>query len=86
MEELPQAGAKEDGRSPALSQEQWQRLGDVLKELGMNEETAAQVKNGQLLTKDVLQLVRQLCRRRLAGTCRSRLCRDCLAEKNFRRY
>lgn len=83
VEELPQAGAKEDGRSPALSQEQWQRLGDVLKELGMNEETAAQVKNGQLLTKDVLQLVRQLLSKTPRGDVPEQALQRLLGGKEF---
>lgn len=83
VEELPQAGAKEDGRSPALSQEQWQRLGDVLKELGMNEETAAQVKNGQLPTKDVLQLVRQLLSKTPRGDVPEQALQRLLGGKEF---
>ncbi|MDE7247450.1 MAG: flagellar hook-length control protein FliK [Lachnospiraceae bacterium] len=45
---------------PVLSQGQWERLGDTLKGLGVNEQTAEQIKNGELPTKDVLQLIRHL--------------------------
>ncbi len=83
VEELPQAGAKEDGRSPALSQEQWQRLGDVLRELGMNEETAAQVKNGQLPAKDVLQLVRQFLSKAPRGDMPEQALQRLLGGKEF---
>lgn len=60
VEELPQPGTENADRSQVLSQGQWERLGNALRELGMNEEKAAQVKNGTLTPKDVLQFVRQL--------------------------
>lgn len=43
-----------------LTQNQWEQLGDTLKELGVDEQTAEQIKNGELPTKDVLQLIRHL--------------------------
>ena len=55
-EMLPEA---ETGRENTLTQGQWERLGDVLRELGLHEQTAAQIKNGELDSKEVLQLVRQ---------------------------
>lgn len=67
MEELPKAGAEEGGKAPVLNREQWQRLGDALRELGMNEETAKQVKSGTLPPKDVLQFIRQLLPKALRG-------------------
>ena len=60
VEELPQPGTENADRSQVLSQGQWERLGNALRELGMNEEKAAQVKNGTLTPKDVLQFARQL--------------------------
>lgn len=83
VEELPQAGTEGDGRYPALSQEQWQRLGDVLRELGMNEETAAQVKNGQLPAKDVLQLVRQFLSKAPRGDMPEQALQRLLGGKEF---
>ena len=53
-------GAQAAGREPVLSQGQWERLGDTLRGLGASEELAAQIKNGQLPAKEVLQLIRHL--------------------------
>lgn len=47
------------GRENTLTQGQWQRLGDALRDLGLHEQTASQIKNGELGAKEVLQLVRQ---------------------------
>ena len=51
---------EEGTQGSVLSQGQWERLGDALKDLGVDEQTAEQIKNGELPTKDVLQLVRHL--------------------------
>lgn len=51
---------EEGTQGGVLSQGQWERLGDALKDLGVDEQTAEQIKNGELPTKDVLQLVRHL--------------------------
>lgn len=89
VEELPKAAAEtmeateEDGRAPVLNREQWQRLGNALKELGMNEETAAQVKNGTLPTKDVLQFVRQLMPKALRGEVPEQAVQKLLGGKEF---
>ena len=56
----PEDGAQATGREPVLSQGQWERLGDTLRGLGASEELAAQIKNGQLPAKEVLQLIRHL--------------------------
>lgn len=53
-------GAQAAGREPVLSQGQWERLGDTLRGLGASEEMTAQIKNGQLPAKEVLQLIRHL--------------------------
>ncbi len=50
---------EETGRESTLTQGQWERLGDALRELGLHEQTAAQIKNGELDSKEILQLVRQ---------------------------
>ena len=49
----------ETGRENTLTQGQWERLGDALRELGLHEQTSAQIKNGELDSKEILQLVRQ---------------------------
>lgn len=50
--------AQETGQNPALTAKQWHDLGNLLRELGVDEQTAAQIKNGGLQTKDVLALIR----------------------------
>ena len=83
VEELPKAETADGGKAPVLSQEQWQRFGDALRELGANEETAAQVKSGQLPAKDVLQLVRQLLPRALRGDVPEQALQRLLGGKEF---
>lgn len=58
--QAPAEGAQGTGQGSVLSQGQWERLGDMLKDLGVDEQTAAQVRNGELPAKEVLQLVRHL--------------------------
>lgn len=76
-------GEPQAGRAPVLSQEQWQSLGDALKELGVGEETAAQVKSGQLTAKDVLQLVRQLLPKAVKGDVSEQTLQRLLGGKEF---
>ncbi len=58
--QAPAEGAQGPGQGSVLSQGQWERLGDMLKDLGVDEQTAEQVKSGELPAKEVLQLVRHL--------------------------
>ena len=83
IEELPKSGTADAERPPVLSQQQWQRLGNALRELGVNEETAAQVKNGQLSAKDVLQLVRQLLPKAFRGDVPEQALQRLLGGKEF---
>ncbi len=86
VEELPTVkteAMEEDGRAPVLNREQWQRLGEALRELGMNEETAAQVKNGTLPPKDVLQFIRQLLPKALRGEVPEQALQKLLGGKEF---
>ncbi|MDE6604148.1 MAG: flagellar hook-length control protein FliK [Lachnospiraceae bacterium] len=83
VEELPQAGTTDEGRSSALSQGQWERLGNALRELGMNEETAAQVKNGTLPLKDVLQFIKELMPKALRGDVPEQALQRLLGGKEF---
>lgn len=76
-------GAVQDGRAPVLSQEQWTRLGDALRELGMNEETAAQVKNGAFTPKEVLQFVKQLIPKAFRGDVPEQALHRLLGGKEF---
>lgn len=54
------------GRETVLTDKQWSALGDLLRELGVDEETAGQIKNGELPPKEVLALIRGTVQR--AGT------------------
>ncbi|MDE6404591.1 MAG: flagellar hook-length control protein FliK [Lachnospiraceae bacterium] len=83
VEELPQAGTADEGRPSVLSQGQWERLGNALRELGMNEETAAQVKNGTLPPKDILQFIRQLLPKALRGDMSEQSLQRLLGGKEF---
>lgn len=83
VEKLPKAETADGSKSTVLNQEQWQRLGDALRELGVNEETAAQVKSGQLPAKDVLQLVRQLLPKALRGDVPEQALQRLLGGKEF---
>lgn len=74
---------EEEGRTPVLNKEQWQRLGDAMRELGMNEETAAQVKNGTLPPKDVLQFIRQFLPKALRGEVPEQALQKLLGGKEF---
>lgn len=58
--QTPAEGAQGMGQGSVLSQGQWERLGNMLKDLGVDEQTAEQVKNGKLPAKEVLQMVRHL--------------------------
>lgn len=83
VEDLPHAKAADGDRSPVLSQGQWERLGNALRELGMNEETAAQVKNGTLPLKDVLQFIKELMPKALRGDVSEQALQRLLGGKEF---
>lgn len=57
---LLEENAQAAGREPVLSEEQWKQLGDMLKGLGVDGQTAEQIRNGELPAKDVLQMIRHL--------------------------
>ena len=52
------AAGSADANTPVLTQKQWQALGDMLRELGIDEQTAGQIRNGGLSAKEVLALIR----------------------------
>ena len=52
------AAGPADANASVLTQKQWQALGDMLRELGIDEQTAAQIRNGGLSAKEVLELIR----------------------------
>lgn len=52
------AAGPADANASVLTQKQWQALGDMLRELGIDEQTAGQIRNGGLSAKEVLALIR----------------------------
>ncbi len=67
-QQLPGGSAQAGVQGQAkLSAENWNTLSDMLKELGVKEETAEQVKNGELSAKEVLNLVKNLLAKESAG-------------------
>lgn len=55
------AQAQAETQKPSvLTRGQWEKLSDELRRLGVDEQTAQQVKSGEMPAKDVLRLVRQL--------------------------
>ncbi len=58
-EEVDRGGsAQEAGQNQDLTAKQWSTLSDLLRELGMDEQTTGQIRNGELSAKDVLALIR----------------------------
>lgn len=49
----------EGGRQTVLTDRQWNSLGDMLKKLGVEEDTARQVQKGEIPPKEVLNLIRE---------------------------
>ena len=52
------ASSQEAGQNPVLTAKQWSDLGNLLRELGMEEQAAEQIKNGGLSAKEALALIR----------------------------
>ncbi len=52
------ASSQEAAQNPVLTAKQWSDLGNLLRELGMEEQTAEQIKNGGLSAKEALALIR----------------------------
>ena len=57
------SASRTDGQTPqqevVLTDRQWNTLGDLLKELGVDDNKAEQIKNGELPPKEVLALIRE---------------------------
>ena len=56
---VSQSAGQAPQQNNVLTDSQWNTLGDMLRELGVDENTAEQIKNGQLPPKDVLTLIRE---------------------------
>lgn len=51
-------GGKTSGENVSLTESQWNSLADMMRELGVEEQTVEMIRNGQLTAKDVLALLR----------------------------
>ena len=78
-----QAAETEQGRNTALTPRQWNMIGNLLKELGMEEDTAQQVKNGELPSKEVLALIREFIPKGSAGMLHERVMERLLGGREF---
>ena len=56
---IPQADGQTLQQEAVLTDRQWNTLSDLLKELGVDEHKAEQIKNGELPPKEVLSLIRE---------------------------
>ena len=55
----PQETGQTSQQNAVLTDRQWNTLGDLLRELGVDENKAEQIKNGELPPKEVLSLIRE---------------------------
>lgn len=78
-----EAAEAEQGRNAVLTPRQWNMIGDLLKELGMAEDTAQQVKNGELPPKEVLALIREFMPKGGAGVLHERVMERLLGSREF---
>lgn len=56
---VPQESGQTMQRETVLTDRQWNALGDLLKKLGVDDDKAWQIKNGELPPKEVLSLIRE---------------------------
>lgn len=78
-----QAAETEQGRNTVLTPRQWNMIGNLLKELGMEEDTAQQIKNGELPSKEVLSLIREFIPKGGAGMLHERVMERLLGGREF---
>ena len=78
-----EAAEAEQGRNAVLTPRQWNMIGELLKELGMAEDTAQQVKNGELPPKEVLALIREFMPKGGAGVLHERVMERLLGSREF---
>lgn len=76
------AGANSE-QTPVLTDKQWNALGNMLKELGIDEHTAEQIKNGEMTSKDALALIRGLIPKAGASEQHARMMERILDGKEF---
>lgn len=81
---VAETGAEqEQGKTAVLTPRQWNMIGDLLKELGVEEDTAQQVKNGELPPKEVLALIREFMPKEGAGVLHERVMERLLGSREF---
>ena len=56
---IPQESGQTSQQGTVLTDRQWNTLGNLLRELGVNEDKTGQIKNGELTSKEVLSLIRE---------------------------
>lgn len=78
-----QSGEQVSGRQPILTDRQWSMLGDMIKDLGVDEHTAQQIKNGELPAKDVLALIRNYIPKSGTDDSHARIMERILGGKEF---
>lgn len=83
VENGEQAAETEQGRNTVLTPRQWNMIGNLLKELGMEEDTAQQIKNGELPSKEVLSLIREFIPKGGAGMLHERVMERLLGGREF---
>lgn len=69
---IVQADGKSVQQPAVLTESQWNTLGDLLRELGVDENKAEQVKNGEVPPKEVLSLIREFMPKGSANEAQSR--------------
>lgn len=79
----PQEEGPAAGRETVLTHRQWSALGDLMRELGVDEHTAEQIKNGELPPKEVLSLVREFMPRADADDPRAPIMARLLGSREF---
>ena len=70
-------------QTAVLTDKQWNALGNMLKELGVDEHTAGQIKTGELPPKEVLTLIREFIPKAGASEVHARMMERILEGKEF---
>ncbi len=78
-----QTNVQDTAKTPVLTDRQWNALGDMLKELGVDENTARQIKNGELTTSQALSLIRGLLSKAGASQSHARMMEQMLNSREF---
>lgn len=70
-------------QNAVLTGRQWNSLGEMMRELGVDEHTAEQIKNGELTSKEVLALIREFMPKSGADTMHERIMERILEGREF---